>query len=443
MADTYYDYTADPWNSDATDKIRVQSTEYAGGYADITAPAAVNYPPSAATRLFVTLPHMIDVSDLGGSYPIIIKNVTDAVVLTRVSGSPGSNEYRVPAATSKRRDVIELNADKVSKVIGFDYYGIGSILNAEDFETQLNINGVVRVDDATDASSTTTGSLQTDGGLAVVKKTYLGDSVVMTDDKFIGIAADTDLLQLVAGELNINGSLYLDDDNYIGIDSDRDLIFLQSDVVRINGDLIIAVGGDIGIVSDTDLLTLTSGLVTINGSLKLDDNSNIGIDSDTDLLLLASGLLTINGSLKLDDNSDIGIDSDTNLMELAANALVVNGSIKRGSSGTAFFEKVLTITNWDMAFSVDGAQGYTAAHGISSGASKIYFAKASIISDAGTTVVDFLSGIDLGDTDNNVGRISWDGTNVTLQQADDSMFDNTSFDTTTGTRGYILIWYIA
>ena len=42
----------------------------------------------------------------------------------------------------------------------------------------LSATGIVSTTDATDASSTTAASLKTAGGLAVVKKTYIGDNIV-------------------------------------------------------------------------------------------------------------------------------------------------------------------------------------------------------------------------------------------------------------------------
>ncbi len=53
----------------------------------------------------------------------------------------------------------------------------------------LTIAGVTGVSDATDATSTTAASLKTAGGLAVVKKGYFGDNIVMASGKGIDFSA--------------------------------------------------------------------------------------------------------------------------------------------------------------------------------------------------------------------------------------------------------------
>lgn len=130
--DTYYAPLIDPFNSDTQYYLRVQSAHYSGGFADVTAPASANFPNNGSpTRYFVELPMAIDVSDLAGTRPMTVYNVTDTTAMTRVSGAPGAYEYRVPPSTSKWRNVIEINSAQASDVIGFDYYGIESLINAE------------------------------------------------------------------------------------------------------------------------------------------------------------------------------------------------------------------------------------------------------------------------------------------------------------------------
>ena len=48
---------------------------------------------------------------------------------------------------------------------------------------QLTTSGRVIVDDATEATSTTDGSLQTDGGLSVAKSAVIGDDLDLLSDK--------------------------------------------------------------------------------------------------------------------------------------------------------------------------------------------------------------------------------------------------------------------
>lgn len=140
MAYTYYDFEVDPWNSDTPSYRLVSSAYYSGSLANVTAPASPNYPLTTPTRYLIKLPFIIDVSDLTGTRPIQLRNVTDSVTMTRVSGAPGTNEYRVPPATSERRNVIEINALQASKSIGFSLYAIGGVMRAEDFNS-IDITG--------------------------------------------------------------------------------------------------------------------------------------------------------------------------------------------------------------------------------------------------------------------------------------------------------------
>lgn len=133
-------YSVDPWDSDDIKYLHVQSLEYSGNNADLTAPSAPNFPnplSASSTRYFLDTPWIIDVSDLAGSRPIIIKDVTTATVLTRVSGSPGANEYRVPPATSSRRHSIEIHSGQAAHQIGYDMYAIGSVLDETDVLSKI------------------------------------------------------------------------------------------------------------------------------------------------------------------------------------------------------------------------------------------------------------------------------------------------------------------
>jgi hypothetical protein len=163
-----HNYTVDPWDSDTAYPVRIQSEYYTGDWNNITTPAAANFPPTESgetpTRYLVDLPGIIDVSDLLGARQMLIRNVTDGVNMTRVTGAPGNNEYRVPPATSGRRSVIEINGLQANKVIGYDYYMIGSILNEVDAtdpqgQTLLLEEGLVARYVASDLSTISTKNI--------------------------------------------------------------------------------------------------------------------------------------------------------------------------------------------------------------------------------------------------------------------------------------------
>lgn len=135
---TRYDYLGDPFNNDVISSgqyPRIQSLYYSGGYDNIIAPSSANYPVNTPTRYFVRLPVVPDTTDLSGSRPMSIYDVTSGIALTKVSSSPGTNQYAVAPAASRSNNVIEINASQAGKTIGFDYYGTGSFINATDYNS--------------------------------------------------------------------------------------------------------------------------------------------------------------------------------------------------------------------------------------------------------------------------------------------------------------------
>jgi len=60
--------------------------------------------------------------------------------------------------------------------------------------TAITASGVLKTDDTTEATTTTDGSLQTDGGLSVVKDAVFGDDVkLLSDDAVLSFGADQDV----------------------------------------------------------------------------------------------------------------------------------------------------------------------------------------------------------------------------------------------------------
>jgi len=110
--------------------------------------------------------------------------------------------------------------------------------------------GILKTDDATEATSTTDGSLQTDGGLSVVKDVILGDDVTLLSDAAVlkfGADAEVTLTHVHNDGLLLNTDMQLQfRDSAINIRSDAD--------------------GDLDINAD-DELELNSTLIDVNGNL--------------------------------------------------------------------------------------------------------------------------------------------------------------------------------
>lgn len=135
MAWDYPDYEVDPFNSDTPSYMRFRTSFYSGTDQQFIVPAAANYPSprdTTPTRYFASVPLRLDVSDLGGSRPMILRDADTTTVLTRVSGTPGANEYRVSPNSSTRRTIFEMHSGQAGHYIDYDFYVIGGELRAQD-----------------------------------------------------------------------------------------------------------------------------------------------------------------------------------------------------------------------------------------------------------------------------------------------------------------------
>jgi hypothetical protein len=71
--------------------------------------------------------------------------------------------------------------------------------------TTVTASGIVKTDDATDATSTTDGSLQTDGGLSVVKDTVMGDDLkLLSDSSVIHFGANSEITLTHSHDAGLN-----------------------------------------------------------------------------------------------------------------------------------------------------------------------------------------------------------------------------------------------
>ena len=129
-------------------------------------------------------------------------------------------------------DEIELTATLIDVVGNLAGSGTGTF------------GGILKTDDATEATSTTDGSLQTDGGLSVVKDVIFGDDVTLISDaavlKFCANAEVT-LTHVHNDGLLLNADMQLQfRDSAINIrsDADGDLDINADDEVEINSTLI-------------------------------------------------------------------------------------------------------------------------------------------------------------------------------------------------------------
>ena len=124
-------------------------------------------------------------------------------------------------------------------------------------------SGILKTDDSTEATSTTDGSLQTDGGLSVVKDAVFGDDIkLLSDASVVAFGANGDVTLTHVH----NTGLLLSDDSGIGT---TQLQFGDSGTyIHQSAD------GVLDLVSDTEI-EINATTIDINGSIDIDKNINI------------------------------------------------------------------------------------------------------------------------------------------------------------------------
>ena len=150
-----------------------------------------------------------------------------------------------------------LNSGSITSGFGNINTGSSTITTTGAVATgALTAGGILKTDDATEATSTTDGSLQTDGGLSVVKDAVFGDDVkLLSDASVLNFGADSDvtLTHVADTALLLNSSRQLqfgDSGTYIHQSADGVLDLVSDTEVEINGTT-IDINGNVDISGTT------------------------------------------------------------------------------------------------------------------------------------------------------------------------------------------------
>jgi len=168
--------------------------------------------------------------------------------------------------------------------------------------TTITASGIVKTDDATDATSTTDGSLQTDGGLSVTKDAVIGDDLLLLSDsaaiKFgadseITLTHDADqgltikhassadnkmpLLTLAAGDNDISANDVLGQIRWIAPDEGT-----GTDAVTMAANIQVVSEGDFAADNNAVYMSFATGSSgAATDKLFLDSNGFVGIGTST------------------------------------------------------------------------------------------------------------------------------------------------------------------
>ena len=209
--------------------------------------------------------------------------------------------------------------------------------------TTITASGIMKTDDATEATSTTDGSLQTDGGLSVVKDAVFGDDIkLLSDSAVIHFGADSDITLTHAADtsLTTNGVMVATtfEPSADVSAGDNAAIGYQSG----DGLVLIGQGGnnDITIKNDTktDVLKIATGTtdVTFANDLKLLSDSSVihfGADSDVTVTHDPDDGLFLKSTATADDNPFL-LTIQTGETDIAANDVLGQINFQAPDEGT-------------------------------------------------------------------------------------------------------------
>ena len=201
----------------------------------------------------------------GNDQDVIITHVADTGLLLNTAsviqfrdsainiGSPADGDLDINAD-----DEIELNSTLIDVNGNLDVSG--TIVGASTLSaTTGTFSGILKTDDATEATSTTDGSLQTDGGLSVVKDVVFGDDVkLLSDAAVIGLGAD--------GEVTLTHV------------HDTGILLNSTNVIQFN-DASQNIGAPSNAILDinaTDEIELNATLVDVNANLDVSGTTTLG-----------------------------------------------------------------------------------------------------------------------------------------------------------------------
>jgi len=173
--------------------------------------------------------------------------------------------------------------------------------------TTVTASGIVKTDDTTAATSTTDGSLQTDGGLSVAADAVIGDDLKLLSDSAVlsfGADSDTTLTHTDGTGLTLNSTnklLFGDTGTYIHQSADGVLDLVSDTEIEINATTIDINGA---VAMDGAITGATN--ITLSGELDaatLDISGNADIDGTTNL-----DIVDIDGAVQLDSTLTVGVN---------------------------------------------------------------------------------------------------------------------------------------
>ena len=220
--------------------------------------------------------------------------------------------------------------------------GGGVTLTQTLVSTAITASGIIKTDDSTAATSTTDGSLQTDGGLSVVLDAVIGDDIILISDAAqIAFGVNSEITLAHVHNVGLTIEHHTAGDNLpivLQLKSEEDVIVADEVIASLE----FAAGDSDG----TDGATVAAGIHAIaEGTFSASANatklvfttgvSETAASSATAKMTLSSaGLLTIADDLIIKNAGTIGTAADADLLTMGNGNLTVAGTVTATAGAT-------------------------------------------------------------------------------------------------------------
>lgn len=280
--------------------------------------------------------------------------VMGALTASTVAGSTGTFSGRLVTddttdATSKTDGSLQTDGGlSVAKKI---YSGTDVVLAADSGTVTMgaataavvSAAGIINVNNATDTSSKTTGSLQTDGGLGVAKKAYVGT----------GLTVEAGGVTVTAGGIEVDAGA-------VNIDDTTAASSKTTGALKVAGGISAQLKGHFGtgLTTDSGGLTVTAGGVEVSaGRVLIDDTT--GATSTTDGALAVAGGVSIAESAVIGDDLDLlsdgailsfGASQDIKMTHEDTSSTSLGADIKSSAGASSINDATLSTSSSTIQF---------------------------------------------------------------------------------------------
>jgi len=229
----------------------------------------------------------------------------------------------------------------------------GTIVGASTLSaTTGTFSGVLKTDDATEATSTTDGSLQTDGGLSVVKDAVIGDDLkLLSDASVIHFGADSEvtLTHVADVGLALKHTATADDKPIVLTLQTGETDMAANDVI---GKIAFqapdeGTGTDAILVSAAIQAVAEGDFSSSNNATRLEFHTGASEAAASKMTLSSGGVLDVDGGITVDnitiDGTEIDLSSGDLTLDVAGDIILDadGGDFKFQDGGT----EILRISN--------------------------------------------------------------------------------------------------